>query len=118
MGDWSIITVVEMRSAPSIFRQARRGAAANSPSASSTGVFEFRVARLVQRFERAVKHVVHQGRFARAGYAGDRHHHAERNLHVDVLKVVERARRGCAARAVGSTGRRSRGGATRSSPRR
>ncbi len=38
--------------------------------------------------QRAVDHLMDQRRFARAGYAAYHHHHAQRNLHVDILQVM------------------------------
>ena len=58
------------------------------------------LAGFVQRFERAEHHVVDERRFARAGDAGDRDHHAERNIDVDIFQIVH-ARAGEAEHAFG-----------------
>ena len=46
--------------------------------------------RFVERFEGLEHHLVHQGGFPGTGNARDRHHHAERDLDVEVLEVVKR----------------------------
>jgi hypothetical protein len=81
MGDWSTITVVVMRSAPSTFLHEGCG------GVILLGIL-VGLARLVERLERAKHHVMDKRGFPGAGDAGDHDHHAEGDLDLDVFQVM------------------------------